>query len=295
MKFRYILLSVAPSTGIFGLAYIAITQISVAKGVALTLAIIFGILTFLISLSGLVAFRSLAISDKIYRGMASKELIKQIDRNARRENRRELGHVFHQVEATIQLESIYGFKHLLPPSRSWAASPDLIVEIINQIRDRKPQLIVEVGSGLSTLWIARVLQQLGTGRLISIDHDAFFAAKTSQHLATNGLEHLVDLRVGELEEQTWPDGTQNWYPHALMNGIEKIDLLIVDGPPRNDSETYRWPAMWELESRMNDSAAIILDDAIRLEEANLAVAWSDRGNYNLEIKNLEKRAGILTR
>lgn len=295
MKLKLILVSFFPAMGVFFLGFLAAAQTSLSDGASVLIALTFAGIAFLIALVGLISVRLLTVAEKINRKMVTKDRVEQLDRNSRRENRRELANLFHQVESTIQLESVFGFAHPLPPSRSWAASPDLIVEILNQIRDRKPQLIVELGSGLSTVWIARVLEQNGFGKLVSIDHEAHFAEKTRAQLAVHGLESLVDLRVGALEEQRWVDGTQSWYPQGLFDGLEKIDLLIVDGPPRNDTETYRWPAMWELETRMNSSATIILDDVIRQEEADLAKAWAERGNYKLEIKFLEKRAGILSR
>jgi predicted O-methyltransferase YrrM len=295
MKIRLALAALIPGTAIFGLTYVAGTQ-TLAPPIAVFLAsLVIGSVTALIALVALIAIKILRLADRVSRNMATKVRVNQIDKNSRRENRRELANLFHQVEATIQLESIYGFNHPLPPSRSWAVSPDLIVEILNQIRDNQPKLIVELGSGLSTVWIARMLEREGCGKLVSIDHDAKFAQKTSEQLAIHKLGAHVDLRVGALEKQAWGDETQNWYPKSLLDGIEKIDLLLVDGPPKNDSGTYRWPAMWELESRMNSRAVIILDDVIRQEEADLAKAWAEFGKYKLEIKNLEKRAGILSR
>ena len=212
-----------------------------------------------------------------------------------RQTRLESADMFHQIEATIQLESVYGFKVPLPASRGWAASPDLILEIINVLNDRKPQVVVELGSGLSTIWIARILEIIGSGKLISIDHDASFADKTFENIKKSKLENFVEIRVCELENQSWNEGTENWYSKAIFKGIETIDLLIVDGPPESASGTYRWPAMWELESRMSEQATIILDDARREPEKQLAIAWSELGNYDCQIRNLEKKAAILSR
>lgn len=221
--------------------------------------------------------------------------LSELKKNLQKSMKLELGYHFHQIEATIQLESLYGYKAQLPASRGWAASPDLILEILNLIDEKKPSVVVELGSGLSTIWIARALEMIGSGNLISIDHNRGFADMTLDNLRKHSLNSFAELRIGELEFQVWRDGAENWYPKSIFDGINQIDLLIVDGPPKSPSDTYRWPAMWVLESRMNSSATIILDDAVREPEMELAMAWSRLGNYTLQVKSFEKKAAVLSR
>lgn len=289
MKIKGLVSAISLAVSVFAFALVLESQQSLS--VAVLGAVGFFLLTLVTSLL-LILLRLL---NKINRRMLTRDRFEQVDRNSRRENRREIANHFHQVEATIQLESLYGFTHALPPSRSWAASPDLVLEVVTLVNTRKPQLIVELGSGLSTLWIARMLKENGGGKFVSIDHDPHFAAQTRQRLEAQELSEFVDLRVGELESQTWNEGLQNWYPTSLVTDLHEIDFLLVDGPPRNDSGTYRWPAMWELEGRMSEHATVVLDDVIRDEESDLAKAWAVRGGYELDIRFLEKRAGILTR
>lgn len=289
MKIKGFVLAISLAVAAFSFALVLESEQSLS--VAVLGAIGFFLLTWVASLLWIL----LRLLNKVNRRLLTRDRFEQVDRNTRREFRREIANNFHQVEATIQLESLYGFTHALPPSRSWAASPDLVLEVVTLITTRKPQLIVELGSGLSTLWIARMLKENGGGKFVSIDHDPHFAAQTRKRLEAQGLSEFVDLRVGELESQTWDEGLQNWYPHSLVADLKTIDFLLVDGPPRNDSGTYRWPAMWELEVRMSEHATVVLDDVIRDEESELAKAWAVHGGYELDIKFFEKRAGILTR
>jgi hypothetical protein len=55
----------------------------------------------------------------------------------------------------------------LPLPGGWAASTDLLGELIRAIAARRPQRLVELGSGVSTLVIAAALRNNGAGRLIS--------------------------------------------------------------------------------------------------------------------------------
>lgn len=260
------------------------------------------LIVFLLSLLIQLVLVAISILEKIKGGLqkvnqktlTQEQFIKH-QKNTRRDQIRELSNLFYQIESTIQLESIYKYEYRMPPSRSWAASPDLILEIVSQIRNRKPLLVVELGSGLSTIWIARALRENGIGKLITFDHDSKYGEQTRAQLQLQELDSFVELRFGELEESSWQDNTQRWYPRHLFSDLQNLDLLVVDGPPQTKNQNHRWPAMWELESKMNSSSIIILDDAFREEESALANAWSQLGNYFLEIKAFEKGAAVMTR
>src|SRR5450631_1633404 len=75
----------------------------------------------------------------------------------------------------------------LPLPGGWAASTDLLGEIVRAVATHRPRLIVELGSGISTLVIAAALRANGAGRLISIDADEAYAATTRQQLQQHAL------------------------------------------------------------------------------------------------------------
>ncbi|MFM1968610.1 MAG: hypothetical protein RL590_1467, partial [Actinomycetota bacterium] len=58
---------------------------------------------------------------------------------------------YRQTEAFIQLSNLLQFKSTIPPTRSWAASPDLLLLVSETVKKIKPSLVVELGSGISTL------------------------------------------------------------------------------------------------------------------------------------------------
>lgn len=57
---------------------------------------------------------------------------------------------YRQTEAFIQLTQLLDFKAPIPSTRSWAASPDLLLTIAETITKYRPGLVVELGSGVST-------------------------------------------------------------------------------------------------------------------------------------------------
>ena len=80
---------------------------------------------------------------------------------------------YRQAEALNQLIALLKFTAPIPPTRSWAASPDLLLTLVDLVRRYKPQLVVELGSGVSTLIVAKA----GAKKVISIDNSDEFAGK----------------------------------------------------------------------------------------------------------------------
>ena len=62
---------------------------------------------------------------------------------------------YRQSEAMQQLLSLLKFSAPVPPTRSWAASPDLLLTLAQLVRKHNPKLVVELGSGVSTLVVAK--------------------------------------------------------------------------------------------------------------------------------------------
>ena len=54
---------------------------------------------------------------------------------------------FRQLEALYSVYLDLGLKSSLPPTRKWAASPDLLKQLATYALQAKPKVIVECGSG----------------------------------------------------------------------------------------------------------------------------------------------------
>lgn len=145
--------------------------------------------------------------------------------------------MYRQIECFYYLNRKLNLNNHLPCLRGWVASPDILLFLHDFIIKHKPVTILEFGSGVSTLVIASALRQNGSGKLYSIDHDADFAKKTSELISNEKLNKFVDLRVGSLIQ--WEKAHMNnsnqevlWYNIDSISDIENIDLLFVDGPPK---------------------------------------------------------------
>src|SRR5690606_37828407 len=122
----------------------------------------------------------------------------------------------------------------LPPLRGWAASPDVLLRLHEYVRFQKPKVVVECGSGCSTLVLADALRQNGEGILVSLEHSSKYGKMTQVLVEREGLDKWVSLRVDDLkawEGSHLNDGKSeavNWYSITSLIDIKGVDLLFVD-------------------------------------------------------------------
>ena len=77
----------------------------------------------------------------------------------------------------------------------------------------------------------------------------------------------VDLRVAPLAPHT---SGNSWYETSVFADITEIDLLFIDGPPATEDGQGRHPAFTELIKKLSAKAIVVLDDAGRDGEKQLA-------------------------
>jgi len=210
--------------------------------------------------------------------------------------RRVLQEDLRQAEALANLRTGFDVRGPLPMSRGWAASPDVLLTLVDLVLTRRPRLIVEAGSGLSTLWFCYALERLGTGRVVSLDHDAHFAGLTRGRLRVHGLDHRAEIRVSELRpvEHSGSRTPQPWYSPEHVADLEKIDLLFVDGPPASSGPLSRLPALPVLRERLSPGALIVLDDLVREDEQEILRRWQEMlPGSRCESLDHEKGTGLL--
>jgi predicted O-methyltransferase YrrM len=158
----------------------------------------------------------------------------------------------------------------LPTLGSWKADTALLHRIVDTIEERRPATVVELGAGATTLIAARALERNGGGRLISFEQHGDFMESNRGWLAGFGL--AADLRTAALEraQTEWPG---YWY--ALSDLPERIDLLIIDGPPWTIHPLVRGGAEC-LFDRLSVGGTVLLDDAARPGERVIAARWRRR-------------------
>jgi predicted O-methyltransferase YrrM len=207
----------------------------------------------------------------------------------------ELRQTFRQVEAIQNLSAMLPTSDVLPATRGWAASPDLLLVLVDEVIARRPSLVVECGSGASTLWLALALRRFGIdGRIVALDHDPVFAGQTRDFLARHGVSDMAEVRDAPLEDLCLADGTYSWYSRRAWKDLAGIDLLFVDGPPAATGAMARYPALPLLREALDPAATVVLDDLVVPDMRETLRLWLDAyPEFGSAILPLEKQAALL--
>jgi predicted O-methyltransferase YrrM len=182
--------------------------------------------------------------------------------------------VYAKVEAHADLRALVRPRAPMPPLDDWALDADVMHLVASLLWERRPELIVECGSGSSSVWLGYLVEQLGTGRVVSLEHDPRFRQVSRDLVRAHGLQHLIDVREAPLREWSDPAGTSyQWYADQAVADLAGIDLVLVDGPPGGTGQQARYPAAPLLLPRCSGRAVLVLDDANRPDEQAISDRW----------------------
>lgn len=202
--------------------------------------------------------------------------------------------IYGQLEAMVGLNAVLGPKYPFPGTRGWAASPDLLREVVTHVLHHPVALAVEASSGTSTLMIAYAMERKGSGHVIALEHDALYAGRTRDLLQLHGLAHRATVVHAPLVEHRAGGSGLLWYDLSKAAMDAPIDLLVVDGPPEEVGPMARYPAVPLLRDRFAPGARVILDDGDRPDERTIAERWKNEcGATACEHLPLEKGAWSL--
>ncbi|GAB4539744.1 MAG: hypothetical protein Fur002_05360 [Anaerolineales bacterium] len=165
-----------------------------------------------------------------------------------------------------------------------ALRPGALATILNDIVINQRKVIVECGGGVSTIYIARLLKQIGGGHLYTIEHGADWIEILKEQVAAEKefvtfihapMRPLKRIRAGD------------WYDEAVvteaLQGVH-IDLLVVDGPNETlDDLQIRYAALPILQPFFSEKHALTLDDVNRKGERVILAEWKKQVNLNFHI------------
>lgn len=160
----------------------------------------------------------------------------------------------------------------IPYTPQWSAAPDFLQLIVDHVLTHKPQTIVECGSGLTTLMLARCCALNGSGHVHSLENGADYAANTRREIARYGLDEYSTVLHAPLTLHAVNGVEYQWYDTASLTA-RNIDLLIIDGPPGFLQRHSRYPALPLLRMRLAARCTVFMDDAARPDEQELVEMW----------------------
>ncbi len=199
---------------------------------------------------------------------------------------------YGQLEALSGLYSTLDIQHPLPRTRHTAASPDFLHLLANEIFRVRPQLIVEVGSGTSTLVAAYCLKKIGRGKIISLDHLDKYATITRQTIESHDLGNYAAVEFAPLKKYDGEGKDFLWYDDSVLEQVKQIDLLIVDGPPKDAAVLARYPAISLLENKLHKDTVVLLDDGDRIDEKQTVALWEKEHGLVCSAHAMEKGAFV---
>jgi predicted O-methyltransferase YrrM len=130
-------------------------------------------------------------------------------------------------------------------------------------RVRKATRIVEFGTsmGVSTIYLAAALRDMGGGHLITTELEPSKAARARTNLEAAGLADLVDIQVGDARE-------------TLVGTDGDIDLVLLDG-----AFSLYLPVLKLLEPHLKTGTPILAENAFDHDNEYLAYVRNSANGY----------------
>ncbi len=183
---------------------------------------------------------------------------------------------YHQLEALLGIYRQMDGHMALTGLRRFAASPDMLFQVLALIDKHHPKVIVELGSGSSTRLISSYLESKNMDcAFISVEHDETYLELT----AADANVQKVQLCHCPLAPFRHEGVTYSWYDVTDLKLPGSIDMLIVDGPPDHLNPLARFPAYPAFRDRLSDQAIIVMDDADRQDEEAIIQKWMEMGSF----------------
>ena len=181
----------------------------------------------------------------------------------------------------------------------FSLNPNTILHIINEIQINNRKNIIEFGSGISTIILAKFIKDnnLNT-KIVSIEDNKGWYDYIKSELIKYDLDGIVSLNYIPLLEE---EGITCWYNKKNVSEIvlnKKFDLILVDGPSGGLGKKARKPALEVIINSLNESFIIFLDDIRRKDEREIINNWEsllNKNNYKINKQiNPSKVYGIIS-
>ncbi|MGH3032217.1 MAG: class I SAM-dependent methyltransferase, partial [Gaiellaceae bacterium] len=179
------------------------------------------------------------------------------------------------------------------PWSEGAISPAGLATVCKEIALAGHRDLVELGSGVSTIVLARLLRERG-GQLTSVEHHQGWASWVHDQIKRERLEHVARLIRAPLGPHPLAREGASWYEESALVAlpVEGVELLMVDGPPAYlpGMEEGRYPALPALAGRLAPGALVVLDDADRPGERAILEAWERETAFRFDRLPVERIA-----
>ncbi|GED72890.1 O-methyltransferase [Brevibacillus reuszeri] len=146
------------------------------------------------------------------------------------------------LDATLQANAEAGL-----PSIDVAPNQGKLLNLFAQIQGARTILEIGTLGGYSTIWLARALP--ADGRLITLEANPHHAQVARKNLEHAGLDHLVEIRLGDALDSL---------AQLDAEGLGPFDLFFMDADKQSNSEYFQWAL-----NHSRKGSLIITDNVVR--------------------------------
>lgn len=198
---------------------------------------------------------------------------------------------------TLKIGDIYSLNLLQPllighpilPFTGSALRPFCLIHLINDIIINERKQIIEFGTGISTIVMARLITKNNLNATIfSIEHNTNWKKIIRQKLEAEGLNSIVQLIDAPLKASELSPNENEWYNTEVLDAAlsdKTFDMVIVDGPPAWEphKQLARYPALPFTFNKLQSNCSIYLDDANRPGEQQVLQRWEKQFSVKFRI------------
>jgi predicted O-methyltransferase YrrM len=186
--------------------------------------------------------------------------------------------------SAAQLESLAALSPLcrdqVYPLNPATLGPENVLTLCREITYRRPQRILEIGSGNSTLFMARCLERLGESdaRITCLEHVEFWCDEVRRMVEQAGFSDRVEVLHASIVKNTvgatLASQPVSWYDLSVLPKTGDYDFVLVDGPEGGNADPLaRYGAFPLLQDRLAPGTLMLLDDGVRSGETEVVQRW----------------------
>ncbi|NND61920.1 MAG: hypothetical protein HKN48_01870 [Flavobacteriaceae bacterium] len=174
------------------------------------------------------------------------------------------------------------------PFNPFSLNPNTILHLINEIIINKRSSVIEFGSGLSTVVLAKYVQlnQLPIS-ILSVDDDQDWINLIKDQLRQHKCDSVVSFVYAPIKPYSSENHMGSWYDSEKITQAlqdNRLDMVVVDGPGANTSRLARFPALEVIEKNLAQNFFVLLDDIRRSDEKIILNKWASTLGKNKSLK-----------
>ena len=168
----------------------------------------------------------------------------------------------------------------------WELAPDTLRLLDALVVRLRPRHVIEFGSGISTLVLARAAARAGGCLVSTLDHDPRFVRASAEQLEDAEGRELVALQLAPLVARSRAGalGPEYLLDPACLASTLPADLVLIDGPPA--ALGGRTGMLYQALDHAQSGSIVLLDDAGRPSEQAALDAWHERLGDAIRIHRL---------